>query len=173
MKTTSEIKPNFGPVYAAAMYPDLCSIFQRHGYALAAHGSLARDFDLVAVPWAEKLSPPQKVLEEATSTFAISLSPDSPHEKLHGRKAYTLICGFGDCQIDLSFLESSENYKRRLEDLKQDGNWFSDRFGECKLCGGEIPHGHSRNCDILKYEMKIRELENELKDALDRIEGGD
>jgi len=37
MKTPDQIKPTYGPVYAAAMYPDLAAIFQRHGYALARH----------------------------------------------------------------------------------------------------------------------------------------
>jgi hypothetical protein len=104
MKTAAEIKPNYAPVYAAAMYPDLCKIFQSHGYALAAHGSLARDFDLIAVPWAEKISAPQEVLDQITREFSVAISADSPHQKNHGRVAYTLIIGFGDCQIDLSFL---------------------------------------------------------------------
>lgn len=35
--------PNYAPVYAAALYPDLAELFRSHGYALACHGSLARD----------------------------------------------------------------------------------------------------------------------------------
>ena len=49
------MKPaNRAAVYAAALYPDLAEIAREHGYALAVHGSLARDFDLIAVPWREK-----------------------------------------------------------------------------------------------------------------------
>lgn len=104
MKTPDQIKPNYGPVYAAAMYPELAGIFQRHGYALAVHGSLARDFDLIGVPWAESVRPHEEVLKAITDKFAVEISHDSPAQRNHGRIAYTLICGFGNCQLDLSFL---------------------------------------------------------------------
>lgn len=107
MKTTSEITPNYGAVYTAALYPDLCKLFQRHGYALAVHGSLARDLDLVAVPWAEKLSARAVVLKELTETFTIHVTGE-PEQRNHGRMAYTLSVGFGECACDLSFFPEKE-----------------------------------------------------------------
>jgi len=103
VKATEELKPNYGPVYAAAMYPGLCEIFHGHGYALACHGSLARDFDLVAIPWAESVSSHQAVLKSVTTTYAVRLI-GGPENKLWGRIAYTISCGFGECAIDLSFM---------------------------------------------------------------------
>lgn len=103
MKTADEVKPNYGPVYAAALYPELACIFVRHGYALAVHGSLARDFDLIAVPWSEAPSQPQAVLDEVLQTFAVRCIGE-PTLKRHGRVAHTLTVGFGQCFIDLSFL---------------------------------------------------------------------
>lgn len=103
MKAADEVKPNYGPVYAAALYPELAKIFLKHGYALAVHGSLARDFDIIAVPWAEQVSEPNVVVNEVTSTFAIS-QIDEPTPKNHGRVAYTISIGFGACRLDLSFL---------------------------------------------------------------------
>ncbi len=41
----------------------------------------------------------------------------------------------------------------------RDGNW-QDEWGSCRVCGGEIPYGHTDNCDIFKSEKKIRELED-------------
>ena len=102
MKQTEQLKPNHGPIYAAALYPDLVSICQKHGYALACHGSLARDLDLIAIPWAEKYSKPAEVIHQITKDLALTL--DSGEKKLHGRIAVTLICGFGNCVIDLSFI---------------------------------------------------------------------
>lgn len=103
MKEASELKPNNAPVYAAAMYPDLCPIFHRHGYALAVHGSLARDLDLIAVPWTESPSPPDVVLAGVTSEFAVTLI-GVLEEKFHGRLCQTISVGFGNCFIDLSFM---------------------------------------------------------------------
>jgi hypothetical protein len=105
LKTENKIKPNFAPVYAAAMYPGLAQIFNRHGYALAVHGSLARDFDLIAVPWADKISNVATVLDEVTAIYAVRVIGE-PTKKNHGRVAYTLSCGFGECALDLSFIPS-------------------------------------------------------------------
>ncbi len=107
MKKSDQIKPNYGPVYASAMYPGLAEIFHRHGYALACHGSLARDFDLIAVPWEKSVSEHKAVLDDVTSKYALRLV-DAGEMKNHGRKAYTLSCGFGECAIDLSFVPNEK-----------------------------------------------------------------
>ena len=31
-----------------------------------------------------------------------------------------------------------------------------DQWGACKVCGGELPHGHMDNCDILEMECELR-----------------
>jgi hypothetical protein len=37
--------------FYAAIYPRLREVAREHGYALALHGSLTKDLDLLAVPW--------------------------------------------------------------------------------------------------------------------------
>lgn len=87
------------------MYPGLCAIFQRHGYALAVHGSLARDFDLIAVPWAESVTSVDDVINAITAEYAVRVIGE-PEMRHWGRIAYTLSVGFGECSIDLSFLQT-------------------------------------------------------------------
>lgn len=41
------------PAYLG-LYTLLCEVAREHGYALAPHGTLARDFDLIAVPWTDE-----------------------------------------------------------------------------------------------------------------------
>jgi len=41
---------NPAPMFAC-LYPGLCDVARTHGYALALHGSLVTDMDLIAVPW--------------------------------------------------------------------------------------------------------------------------
>lgn len=101
-KTTEQLQPNYAPVYAAALYPELAKIFQRRGYALAVHGSLHRDLDLIAVPWAEKVSEPNEVLKEIAEHYVFRAIGE-PTKKHHGRVAYFFSIGFGECAIDLSF----------------------------------------------------------------------
>lgn len=106
MKKSKDLKPNYAPVYAA-LYPDLCKIFQKHGYALAIHGSLARDFDLIAIPWGKNISDIENVLKEVTGSFAIQQIGE-PEEMNHGRIAYTLNISHGECFIDLSVFNTND-----------------------------------------------------------------
>ena len=43
-------EPTHAPAYVS-LYPMLVRVARHHGYALAAHGSLGNDFDLIAAPW--------------------------------------------------------------------------------------------------------------------------
>lgn len=77
----------------------LQQIAKRHGYALAIHGSLHRDFDIVAIPWIEEASEPLVLIKAfKKATGAVTQHPDTdyllkdcrPTNKPHGRKAYAL-----------------------------------------------------------------------------------
>jgi hypothetical protein len=86
-----------------ALYPNLAKVARKHGYALAVHGTLVRDMDLICVPWADSVSPPVDVVNEITSTFWITRVGE-PTKKRHGREAWTISIGHGECALDLSFL---------------------------------------------------------------------
>ena len=95
-------EPNYAPMYAA-MYPGLAEITRQHGYALAVHGTLGRGMDLICVPWVDEAADPQTVVDAITTEYSIR-QIGSPEEKKHGRRAWTIGVGFGDCFIDLSFM---------------------------------------------------------------------
>lgn len=105
MRTTLEdfVKAaNFAPVYCA-LYPEIAEIARRHGYAAAVHGTLARDFDIVCVPWVPVPSQPADVVRELAETFTLFQVKGDPTEKEHGRMVYTLIVEF-NAFLDLSFM---------------------------------------------------------------------
>lgn len=93
-----------GPVYAACLYPELAEIVRKHGYTLAVHGSLARDFDLVAIPWEDVVSDPLTVLAAIENAMALVLESSVPVVKKHGRLSYGFLVKFGDAFIDISFM---------------------------------------------------------------------
>lgn len=93
---------NYAPMYCA-LYPKLAEITRSHGYALAVHGTLARDMDLICIPWRSIPSEPSQVVKEITETFHIRTIGE-PEAKEHGREAWTITVGFGECFIDLSFM---------------------------------------------------------------------
>lgn len=55
--------PNLAPSYLV-IYPGLCETAKRHGYALAVHGSLTRDMDLIAVPWTHEAAPAEVLMAD-------------------------------------------------------------------------------------------------------------
>ena len=95
---------NYGPVYALGLYPKLATLFREHGYALAIHGSVAADFDLIAVPWVEHAANPDHVIEAVVKKFAIEMPENHrPVPKPHNRVAYKVHLSFADCALDISF----------------------------------------------------------------------
>ncbi len=77
----------------------LQQIARRHGYALAVHGSLHKDFDLIAVPWVEEASAPLTLIKAFKAwTRTVTQHEDvdylvkdcKPTQKPHGRVAYSL-----------------------------------------------------------------------------------
>lgn len=59
----------------------------RSGYALAVHGTRARDLDLIAVPWAPDADSAGRLLSRLVDAEFIHSTPE---KKPHGRVAYTL-----------------------------------------------------------------------------------
>jgi hypothetical protein len=98
------------PALYAVLFPDLREIARQHGYALALHGSLLRDLDLVAVPWEEEAAEPEALVEALRQCLAGFIVPDgtpggcydpetgkmvaavvnNPEHKPHGRLAWNI-----------------------------------------------------------------------------------
>lgn len=101
-------KPTFAPAYVG-LFPILSELAQEYGYALTVHGSVSRDFDLVAIPWTESAVDPRYLVESIiTRIRENSLFPMSIEEimggvemKPHRRVAYTIPIDAG-AAIDLS-----------------------------------------------------------------------
>ena len=81
------------------IYSQLIDIAKQHGYALAVHGSVSRDLDLIAVPWVEDAADGLtliKAFKDATGCVTTGkewddLVPDcDPAKKPHGRLAYSI-----------------------------------------------------------------------------------
>jgi hypothetical protein len=113
-----------------------------HGYALAVHGSLARDIDLIAVPWRPDVSQPADVAEAIRATAAditghlayIRNDPTAdprdftkrnPEPKFHGRLGWSIYVksdrrGGYSTYIDLSVMPSYANaVERYMEEIER------------------------------------------------------
>jgi len=124
--------PARGPVFAC-LYPGLCDIARRHGYALAIHGTVVTDLDLIAVPWtpdaADAITLKNALLDHIGACGYRDLlrnggnglseehieqivqnekctGPDDSEAKPHGRLAWNLYLEAGG-KVDLSVMPKS------------------------------------------------------------------
>ena len=94
IKTKKELLKRY-----ASYIPSLQKIAMQCGYALAVHGSMVRDLDLIAVPWVKRPMSPESLvimLEEGITGQRHSRSYWKEHadlttpQKPHGRRAYVI-----------------------------------------------------------------------------------
>ncbi len=86
----------YGLAYARAL-PALTEIARQHGYALAVHGSMATDLDVIAVPWTIDASDANTLAEALRACVGgmwaggVSCASHASTATLHGRIAYTIL----------------------------------------------------------------------------------
>lgn len=98
--------PNLMPALYAHRIHELQTVLYSCGYALALHGSMQRDLDVIAVPWASKCETPEELVASICDRMGLTIGPNSPTEKPHGRRVWTLMLmdiGF----VDLSVMQPS------------------------------------------------------------------
>lgn len=83
------------------MFPELADLAESMGYALLVHGSLARDFDLVAVPWVESATDAATLAEAIRAKVGGAFNSEAPRTLPHGRMAWPIHLG-KEPYIDLS-----------------------------------------------------------------------
>jgi hypothetical protein len=106
--------PSRAPVYAS-LYPTLSAIAREHGYALAMHGTMTRDFDLIACPWVEGAGDPEALMRAMAEAVAVRFG-DMPvigyslkaSPRPHGRVGWSIHLTHGegdsDAYLDLSVM---------------------------------------------------------------------
>lgn len=79
------------------------------GYALAEHGSQARDIDLIAAPWTDRACAPEKLATSLRQVLdrlypiGLEVGPNLEHPKPHGRLCWSWWCRSWT-YVDLSIL---------------------------------------------------------------------
>jgi len=95
------------PALYATYYGILVEVAKEHGYALGLHGTLTRDFDIIAVPWTQEASSHLDLLKAINNIIGIDRRSEKPFDsteiKPHGRVSYTLQCGGGG-YFDISIM---------------------------------------------------------------------
>jgi hypothetical protein len=117
------VKPVSNAVACAFLLPKLMEAGRDLGYAICAHGSLARDLDVVAVPWTETAESAERLIihlaaavggvfrnagrrvtkEDGTEEWE-TVHASTPTVKPHGRLAWTIHVGDHGLYIDVSVM---------------------------------------------------------------------
>lgn len=107
MKTTEQVTTNGRAVFYAVLWSDFRKAALELGWALALHGSMASDMDIMAMPWTEEAKPTEELVKAISDRIGRTVWIDThfkPHfNKPHGRIVYTF-CISGDFYIDLSVI---------------------------------------------------------------------
>lgn len=101
----------------AWMVPHVTAVARQYGYAIGLHGSMARDLDLIAVPWADEAAPVETLVEAIRDAVDGIIRNDPPTEgnkyhqttsnpghKPHGRLAWSIYFAGHRFYIDLSVM---------------------------------------------------------------------
>jgi hypothetical protein len=95
------------------LYKPLSILITNAGYALAIHGSLRRDIDMVIIPWREELMPVGALMAcivdkiKELNNHALLIGP---FRKPHGRLACTIHLGElgGEPYLDISIMKGNQ-----------------------------------------------------------------
>lgn len=101
----------------AWMFPQIQQVARIYGYAVAIHGSMSRDLDLIAVPWTDAASSAEVVVEAIRESVDGFIRKDeitdgnkydertrNPNGKPHGRRAWSIYFSGRRFYIDLSVM---------------------------------------------------------------------
>lgn len=111
----SEKEHDFGSLVCiySQILPRIRAAAKELGYAVAIHGTLTRDLDLLAVPWVDEAAEPMtlvNMIRDSVGGYVIGDRTDErgyisehPTDQPHGRMSWN-ICWGGKALIDLSVM---------------------------------------------------------------------
>lgn len=107
MKSREHVVTDGRAAFYACMWNDLRNAAMDNGWALALHGSLASDMDIMAMPWVEDAKSVKVMIKSLSDCFTDSPFKEHhivPHySKPHNRVVYTMSI-WADFHLDISVI---------------------------------------------------------------------
>lgn len=107
------------PAMYFTIYPMLANIARENGYALAVHGSIGRDFDLIATPWTDEAVAPELLiaaLRDGSATLVQGTGVATA--KPHGRLCWNLELGAG-AYLDVSVIPRGQDIPALVAEVEK------------------------------------------------------
>ena len=93
-------------IYYLELLPPIRTVARACGYAVGLHGSMSRDFDLIACPWSHEAKSAEELAEAVRESCGGPFEGNIT-EKPHGRRAWTIRIS-GHAYVDLSVMPRYE-----------------------------------------------------------------
>ena len=120
-KSRKAVTCNGKAAFYASMWDDIRQCAMDCGWAVALHGSLASDIDIMAMPWIPEAVSFEHLVKEIVNLFdgnALSaLSCVTYGEKPHGRTVATIPI-WGDFYLDVSSMEGKYEKQRKFPGMQ-------------------------------------------------------
>ncbi len=105
MKDRESVTTNGRAVFYAAMWNDLRQAAMNKGWALALHGSLASDMDIMAMPWIENAVHPLEMVLALKKCFTdCNMITITETEQCNNRIVYTISI-WADFYLDINIIK--------------------------------------------------------------------
>lgn len=148
-KNREAVTCNGRPAFYACMLEDIRQCAMDCGWAVALHGSLASDIDIMAMPWTEEAIKFEELVNKISRLFdENSLSENytiTYDEKSHNRIVATIPI-WADFYIDISTIEAVPVVKAHWHSIYT--NNMGVKVGFCSNCGHqkEVVNNYCGNC---------------------------
>jgi hypothetical protein len=108
-KYDNETIINYGKaIFYATIYEDLKRVAKECGWAVALHGSLNNDMDIMAMPWVEGAEPVEELIKGISDLFVDNpfhhMNGEPYKNKPNGRVVYTIHI-FKDFYLDINIIQ--------------------------------------------------------------------
>lgn len=110
MKSREHVVTNGRAVFYAAMWNDLRQAAMDNGWALALHGSLNSDMDIMDMAWVEDAKPVEEMINALKSCFTdASLIDVMVSDMPNNRTVYTLSI-WADFYLDINVIKTNAKH---------------------------------------------------------------
>lgn len=120
-KNREAVTCNGKAAFYASMWNDIRQCAMDCGWAVALHGSLASDMDIMAMPWVPEAVPFEHLVKEIVKLFdgnvLSAVSCVTYGEKPHGRTVATIPI-WSDFYLDISSMEGKYERGRRFPGME-------------------------------------------------------
>lgn len=121
-KNREAITCNGRPAFFASMYEDIRNCAMSWGWAVALHGSLMNDMDIMAMPWTEETIKFEELVDKISKLFDDNSLAENYtityDEKPHHRVVATIPI-WADFYLDISTIDTRKTMERIIEKLEQ------------------------------------------------------